>query len=219
MDALLKQIKLKEMKIKTIKLFLLTIGMLSLGSCEKKILPPSSTEVPKIYFEALYNGVPYSYKVGENTYQANSYRLLNNHDSLLIYTFAIEDYLNSSRSYIEISFNNYKAPYINKDKDIDSTIIPGTYKFNSPISKPKNPKHLLEVTINWYNDLKEKYSTFYTDQKFSSFNITSVKDTIYKGVNGNFNIKKVVISFNCLLKNQEFGDTLRLSQGRAVAIF
>jgi hypothetical protein len=207
------------MKIKSIKTFLAALGILSLAACEKNTLEPSKTEEPRLYFEALFNAVPFSYKAGEHTYLANAYHLLNNHDSLLIYTFTIEDYLNSSRSYIEISINNFKAPYINKDEDIDNTIKPGSFNYVGVPPIPQNPKHLSEVNINWYNDLKEKYSTNNINQKYSWFNIVSVTDTIYKGANGNVNLKKVVIDFNCLLFNSGFGDTLRLSQGRAVAIF
>ena len=202
------------MKIKSIKIFLAVLGILSLTACEKNTLEPSSIESPKIYFEALFNGVPYSYKVGEKTYLANSYRLFNNHDSLLIYTFSIEDYLNTNRSYVEISINNFCAPYISEDNDINSTLVPGSFKYDSP-----DPKHLSQVSISWYNDLKERYSTFYIDQKYSWFNIVSVTDTLYKGTSSSVKLKKVVIDFNCLLLNQVFGDTIRLSQGRAVAIF
>jgi len=219
MDDLLKIIKFKMMKIKSINSFLALLGILSLTSCEKNKLEPSGIEAPRIYFEALYNGVPFSYKAGEKTYLANSYRLLNNHDSLLIYTFAIEDYVNSSRKYVEISINNFCAPYISEDNDIDSTIKAGSFKYNAPVPNPKNPKHLSEVTIDWYNDLQERYSTYSIDQKYSWFTIVSVTDTLYKGLSGSVNLKKVVIDFNCLLLNESFGDTLRLSQGRAVGIF
>jgi hypothetical protein len=202
------------MKILSIKIFMAALIVLALASCEDNTLEPSSNQAPTVYFEALYNGIPLSYKVGEKTYLANSYRLFNNHDSLLIYTFSIEDYINPNRSYVEISINNFCAPYINKDNDISSTLVPGTFKYDSP-----DPKHLSEVTINWYNDLKERYSTFYIDQKYSWFKIVSVKDTIYKGTSSSIKLKKVVIDFNCLLYNQGFGDTIRLSQGKAVAIF
>jgi hypothetical protein len=194
-------------------------GLILLGACDENTLEPNIIGDYQIYISANFNNVHVRYNAGEKSYLANAYRLFNTHDSLLTYTFAIEDINNSSRSYIEISINNYRAPYLFVDKDIDSTLKIGSYRYISQQPWPKNPKRLSEVSISWYNDFKEKYTTTNIDQKLSSFYITNIRDTIYSGTSGNVKLKKADINFNCLLFNAFYGDSIRITNGKAVAIF
>jgi hypothetical protein len=223
MDVVLRPYKMnKESHISIIKkagMWMALIPVILLFSCEKNTLETTSVGAPSLYFTANFDGAPVSYKVGEQTFMANSYHYTNNHDSFLTYSFTIEDLKNPSKKHLEITINNYRIPYTNISKDIDFTIIPGMYKYSSSMPRPGNPWRLSEVSINWYNDLQEAYSSYNTDQKNGIFMITEVKDTFFDGSSGKILLKKVSIDFKCKLIFRPKADTIDVTKGKMVAIF
>jgi len=205
-----------KLSILNITVLFLTISVFT--GCEKQLLPEPDLSEPYLKFEAEFNGNKRAHKAGEANCFGNTYNSKTGTDSFLTYNFVLDDMNDFSRRYVRLSINNYTVPLINIDADKDSTIKIGSYNYHYFNSKPGNPRHLKEVTIIWYNQDKEAYSTFSASQKYSKFFIKSVKDTIVSIVYIPTKVKIAEIEFNCTLRNSFSGDTINLSQGFIRAI-
>lgn len=195
------------------------LSLLVLISCNQQLLEPNENGSPSIYFKADFDGIQKSYQSGIASIYSNSYNLLLDHDSLIVYHFILDDLKNIYVRYIDVSINNYTFPYKNFEDDIDSAIKPGQYKYRNLGPNPGNPKRLSEIIITWYNNKSETHSSLYIDQKHSTFNIIEVSDTILHLQKGSIKAKKAIISFNCTLRNTMNGDTINLQNGNMSALF
>jgi hypothetical protein len=214
MDALLRKFE-DYQATGLINILLILLSAFFISSCEKQTLEKNIEGDANIYFQAMFNGTPVSYKAGFSSIYASRYRSLDKKDSMLTYVFSLADIHNQSKRYIEIAINNFRAPY-QGENDINSTIIPGNFQY---FPKPGNPKHPSEVIIYWYNENQEFYTTTAIDQNGSNFTINTVKDTVFYFNGEELKLKKVNLTFRCRLINITKKDTVFVTNGQAVIVF
>jgi len=204
---------------KKIKILFLLILSHTLISCEKQTLEPEKTSPPVFFVEGFFNGIFQTKQAGINDCLAKTYNVFAYDDSLVAYHFLLTNIENEDIKYFDLGIMNYTFPLININADIDSTIKPGKFNYASFFTKPGNPKRLKEIFISWYNNKNELYSPYHLDQKYSSFEIINVSDTLILTPKGLLKYKLANILFSCRLKNWTKADTINITNGRISAIF
>lgn len=176
-------------------IILVFVALVGLSSCKKNELPIPTEGQPTVWIEGELNGTPFKFTAGENaTYASTITHNIDSQSRQFIFKIDVPDY----RKSIEISINNWQAVLDNVEKDMDSTIKPGKYKFIYSNAFPFVPYRTSEV-IFLYNDKAtgiKYYTVPYNQQASAEFEIVSVKNITHEGKK----FKLAEVRFTCRVK-------------------